>query len=97
MCRRALLLDRDNVNLRYNFACSPVSVLHDFETVLDLLVLLFERMRIEVVNWVKADPDLDVIRDHHPCFGGATSSADRGDSAFSDRPFSLPCCPLCRT
>ena len=60
---RAILLDPDNVNLRYNFACSLIVDLHDYETALDMLGPRFETMGIEVLNWVKADPDLDPIRD----------------------------------
>ena len=61
---RALLLDPDNLNLRYNFACTLITELHDVDAALDLLEPAFERMRIEVVNWVKTDPDLDPVRDH---------------------------------
>jgi adenylate cyclase len=61
---RALLLDPDNINLRYNFACSLITDLHDFDAALDLLAPRFESMGIEVLNWVKTDPDLDPIRDH---------------------------------
>ncbi len=61
---RALLLDPDNVNLRYNFACSLITEFHDFEAALDLLEPVFEKWRIEAVNWSKTDPDLDPIRDH---------------------------------
>ena len=60
---RAILLDPDNVNLRYNFACSLIVDLHDYEAALDMLGPRFETMGIEVLNWVKSDPDLDRIRD----------------------------------
>jgi len=61
---RALLLDPGNVNLRYNFACTLITDLHDFEAALDMLGPRFETMSIEVLNWVRKDPDLDPIRDH---------------------------------
>jgi len=61
---RAMLLDPDNMNLRYNFACSLITDLHDFDAALDMLGPRFETMSIEVLNWVKTDPDLDPIRDH---------------------------------
>jgi len=60
---RAILLDPDNINLRYNFACSLIVDLHDYEAALDMLGPRFETMGIEVLNWVKSDPDLDPIRD----------------------------------
>ena len=72
---RALLLDPDNVNLRYNFACTLITDLHDFEAALDLLGPRFETMGIEVLNWVRTDPDLDPIRDH-PRFKAMFASAE---------------------
>jgi adenylate cyclase len=61
---RAILLDPDNVNLRYNFACALVADLGEFDAALDMLVPTFQEMRIEVLNWVRSDPDLDPIREH---------------------------------
>ncbi len=72
---RALLLDPENVNLRYNFACTLITELHDVDAALDLLAPAFERMRIEVVNWVKTDPDLDPVRDH-PRFKAMLAAAE---------------------
>jgi adenylate cyclase len=72
---RALLLDPDNVNLRYNFACVLVAELHDVDAALDLLAPAFEQMRIQVLNWVKSDPDLDSIRDN-PRFKTMLASAE---------------------
>jgi len=73
---RAMLLDPDNINLRYNFACTLITDLHDFEAALDMLVPRFETMVIEVLNWVKADPDLDPIRDD-PRFKAMLAAAER--------------------
>ena len=72
---RAILLDPDNINLRYNFACSLITDLHDYEAALDLLAPRFEKMTIEVLNWVKTDPDLDPIRDH-PRFQAMLAAAE---------------------
>ena len=72
---RALLLDPDNINLRYNFACSLITDLHDFEAALDLLGPRFETMSIEVLNWVRTDPDLDPVREH-PRFKAMMASAE---------------------
>ena len=72
---RALLLDPDNVNLRYNFACSLITDLHDYEAALDMLAPRFETMGIEVLNWVKSDPDLDPIRDD-PRFKAMLAAAE---------------------
>jgi adenylate cyclase len=72
---RALLLDPDNINLRYNFACSLITDLHDYDAALDLLAPRFETMSIEVLNWVKTDPDLDPVRDH-PRFKAMLAAAE---------------------
>jgi adenylate cyclase len=72
---RALLLDPDNINLRYNFACTLITDLHDYDAALDLLGPRFETMSIEVLNWVRTDPDLDPIRDH-PRFKAMLAAAE---------------------
>jgi len=61
---RALLLDPDNVNMRYNFACMYVTELHDHETALDLLEPIFAATTAEPLGWAKVDADLDAVRDH---------------------------------
>jgi adenylate cyclase len=73
--QRALLLDPDNVNLRYNFACTLITNLHDVDAALDLLAPAFKEMRTESMNWVKSDPDLDTIRDN-PRFKAMLASAE---------------------
>ena len=51
---RALLLDPDNLNLRYNFACTLIADLHDFDAALDLLgPAIRNKCAIEVLNWVE--------------------------------------------
>src|SRR5262249_41018752 len=72
---RALLLDPDNMNMRYNFACTLIVELHDYEAALDLLEPGFEKLRIEAVNWAKTDPDLDLVRDH-PRFKAMIAAAE---------------------
>ncbi|HEY1438182.1 MAG TPA: adenylate/guanylate cyclase domain-containing protein [Casimicrobiaceae bacterium] len=72
---RALLLDPDNLNLRYNLACTLIVDLHEVEAALDLLGPAFEKLRIEAVNWAKTDPDLDLIRDH-PRFKAMLAAAE---------------------
>ena len=71
---RALLLDPDNLNLRYNFACAYVE-LREIEEALDLLDPLFKKTTIELVDHAKVDPDLDPIRDH-PRFKAMLAAAE---------------------
>ena len=64
MMGRAILLDPDNANMRYNMACALIVDLHDPEAGLELLEPLFERFSTELIHWAKSDPDMDSIRDH---------------------------------
>ena len=72
---RALLLDPDNLNLRYNLACTLVVELREFEAALDLLEPAFDKLRLEAVNSAKTDPDLDLIREH-PRFKAMVAAAE---------------------
>ena len=60
---RALLIDPDNVTMRYNFACSLVNYLKDKDAALEMLAPGFERMGTGMISHSKVDPDLDSIRD----------------------------------
>jgi adenylate cyclase len=73
--RRALILDPDNLNMRYNMACALVTDLHEPETALILLEPAFERLERDAVTWMKADPDLDAIREH-PRFQAMVAAAE---------------------
>jgi adenylate cyclase len=72
---RATLLDPDNVNMKYNFACAFVLDLHDHDAALDLLEHVFRNVRVEPMRWVKTDPDLDDLRDH-PRFKAMLAAAE---------------------
>ena len=60
---RATLLDPDNLNMRYNFACMMITSLQDKERALELLAPLFEIFRADSLNWMRTDPDMDPLRD----------------------------------
>ncbi|HUJ46878.1 MAG TPA: adenylate/guanylate cyclase domain-containing protein [Rhizomicrobium sp.] len=64
LMKRAVLLDPDNVNMRYNLACVTLVELHDTETCLDMLDPLLKIVSRPLLNWMKSDGDLDAIRDH---------------------------------
>jgi adenylate cyclase len=61
---RAVLLDPDNLNMRYNLGCTMVTDLRDHEKALDLLEPFFAQASAEFLDWAKADPDFDAIREH---------------------------------
>jgi adenylate cyclase len=71
---RALLLEPDNVNMCYNFACTLSLYLKDVEGALGLLEAVFVRDRIDLVAAASTDPDLDPIRDD-PRFAALLSQA----------------------
>lgn len=59
---RALLMDPDNSNMRYNIACTLTSAgKHD--RALDMLEQEFPLLQPESLRWFKLDPDLDPLRD----------------------------------
>jgi len=62
--RRALMLDPDNLNMRYNLACTIIRQLGDFEEALKALEPFFERLNsTTLMRHLEVDPDLDPIRD----------------------------------
>ena len=61
---RAVLLDPDNMNMRYNIACTLITDLGDAEAGLDLLEPYFSKVGLEFLGWAKSDPDLDSVRQH---------------------------------
>jgi adenylate cyclase len=72
---RALLLDPENYNMRYNVACSFATNLKDPDAALDLLGPYLEYAGVERLNWVKNDVDLDSLRDS-PRFKAMIAEAD---------------------
>ncbi|MBL8551473.1 MAG: adenylate/guanylate cyclase domain-containing protein [Hyphomonadaceae bacterium] len=60
---RALLLDPDNTNLRYNLMCGMIR-LGETETALGLLKDVLESAAHSTLHWIERDSDLDPIRDH---------------------------------
>jgi adenylate cyclase len=61
---RALLIDPDNMNARYNFACSLTSFMKppDIDAALELLAPVFAKTAAGFLNHAKVDPDLDPLR-----------------------------------
>jgi adenylate cyclase len=59
---RTLLIDPDNMNARYNFACTLATYLKEYDAALELLEPVFATMATGFLNHAKADPDLDPLR-----------------------------------
>lgn len=59
---RALLIDPDNMNMRYNFACVLTVHLQEFDAALDLLEPVLASANTTLVKAAAVDPDFDPIR-----------------------------------
>ncbi|MGH6991942.1 MAG: hypothetical protein ACREEH_01255, partial [Caulobacteraceae bacterium] len=61
--KRALLIDPDNVWMRYNFACLLAGYVADPQAAIDMLAPLFPDVPIGILASARTDPDLDSLRD----------------------------------
>ena len=73
---RALLIDPDNITMRYNFVCALANFLNDKDAALEMLRPAFETMGIGLINHARIDPDFDAIRDD-PQFKEMLAAAER--------------------
>jgi adenylate cyclase len=60
--QRALLIDPDNLNMRYNFACTLAAELGDREAALEMVEAPLLHSKGSIGN-AEFDPDLELIRD----------------------------------
>ncbi len=73
---RALLIDPDNMNARYNFACSSDDLFEGSRTThLNCSIRSSKRWPLACLNHAKADPDLDPLRDD-PRFKAMVATAE---------------------
>jgi adenylate cyclase len=73
---RALLIDPENMTMRYNFACALANHLNDKDAALEMLGQASEKMGAGLINHAKVDPDFDSIRDD-PRFKEMMAAAER--------------------
>ena len=72
---RALLIDPDNLSMRYNFACVLLIHLNETDASLDVLGPVMESASIGHLNHVKADPDFIRLHDN-PRFKAMIAAAE---------------------
>ena len=61
--KRALLMDPDNLTMRWNLSCALSRFLGDKNAAIDLLATFLDKAPPPLVEYVRLDPDLDPLRD----------------------------------
>src|ERR1043166_7628118 len=82
--KRAVLIDPENITVRYNSACALANNLNDKDAALEILGPAFEKMGPGMVNHSKIDPDLACIRDD-PRFKAMLEAAEQRHAAQTNR------------
>lgn len=62
MMERALLIDPDNLNMRYNFACCASAFMQDADLAIRLIEPVFEAASADLIEHARRDPDLVLVR-----------------------------------
>jgi adenylate cyclase len=80
---RALLIDPDNWNMRYNFACALSVYLKDRDAALDMLGSVYATITDAFLPYAKADPDFAFLHDE-PRYQAIVASAEARLAATQD-------------
>ena len=81
--QRAMVVDPDNINMPYNFACMLASWVGDIDGALDMLEPMVARQSRSLTLTMVADPDLDSLRDH-PRFQAMAAEAMKRNGLTED-------------
>jgi adenylate cyclase len=71
-----MLIDPDNLGMRYNLACDAVVCVRDLDLALELLEPVTRSMGRGQLSWLKADADLDALRED-PRFQAMVTAAEQ--------------------
>ena len=74
--KRALLMDPNNLTMRWNLVCALSKHLEDKEAAIELLASFTDRAPPPLVKYLRLDPDLDLLRDD-PRFEELVVSAEK--------------------
>ena len=74
--RRALLMDPDNLTMRWNLVCSLSRYLHDKDAAIELLQTFVDKVPPPLIKYLRLDTDLDPLRDD-PRFESLAVEAER--------------------
>ena len=73
--RRALLIQPDRMELRYNFACTLAAQLNETDAAIVMLGPVMAKLSLGFLNHAKVDPDLDPLREN-PRFKAMVAAAE---------------------
>jgi adenylate cyclase len=74
--KRALLMDPDNLTMRWNIMCALTRHLDDKDAAIELLTTFIDRAPVPLVKYLRLDTDLDSLRDD-PRFEKLVASAEQ--------------------
>ena len=74
--RRALLMDPDNLTMRWNLVCSLSRYLHDKDAAIELLQTFVDKVPPPLIKYLRLDTDLDPLRDD-PRFERLAAEAEK--------------------